>query len=61
MIIYVLIILMTLLYASRWNVKRVLRFMGSPIFNGETVSFECRAVAFLIEIFIIVCIAVDLM
>ncbi len=60
MIVYALIILLTLLYASNWNVKRMLRFMGSPAFNGETVSFECHAVAFLIDIFIIACILIDM-
>ncbi len=60
MIVYVPIILLALLSVSNWNMKRMLRFMGSPVFNGETISFECQGVAFLIDIFIIVCVVIDL-
>ncbi len=59
MILYAVIILFTLLYASNWDVKRMLKFMAVPV-SDQNANFEVHAVAFLIDIFVMVCMLIDL-
>ncbi len=60
MILYAVIVLFMLLYASNWDIKRMLRFMAVPASDKNT-NFEVHALAFLIDVFIIVCMLVDLL
>lgn len=61
MIIFAVAMLLTMLYAGNWDVRRVLRFLASPATDEATVTFETQAVAFLCDVFIVACVLVDLL
>ncbi len=60
MILFAIVVLFVLLYASNWDVKRMLRFMAVPV-SDSCAGFEVHAAAFLIDIFVIMCFLVDML